>query len=110
MRRKLPPVRPPVLMSYSQIFQWPVQAGLASIVEVLDVGHRIAKTIFLPSYETSGPVASPWPCVNCAVMLCSTALAEDLSRMIRSPPGALGPPLVGFIEIELTRFAYAIGT
>jgi hypothetical protein len=29
---------------------------------------------------------------------------------MRSPPGALGPPLVGFIEIVLTRIAYAIGT
>jgi hypothetical protein len=43
-------------------------------------------------------------------MLCSGALADDFSRMIRSPPGALGPPLVGFIEIVLTRIAYAIGT
>ena len=50
------------------------------------------------------------PCVNGAVMLCSTALADDFSRIIRSPPGALGPPVVGFIEIVLARIAYAIGT
>jgi len=64
MRLNVPPVRPPTVMSYSQMFQWPVQAGPPSIVEVLEVGQRIANTIFLPSYETSGPVASPLPCVN----------------------------------------------
>ena len=56
------------------------------IIEVLSAGQRIAKTIFLPSYETSGSETSPRPCVNCAVTLCSGALAEDFSRIIRSPP------------------------
>ena len=49
MRRKLPPVSPPVLMSYSQMFQWPVQAGTPSMVDVLLAGQFIEKTIFLPS-------------------------------------------------------------
>ena len=110
MRRKVPAVRPaPVvplaLMSYSQTFQWPVQAGWPPIVEVFDVGQRIENTIFLPSYEVSGPDASPLPCVNCAVMLCSAALADDFSRMKRSPPAALGAPLVGLAPIVLTRIA-----
>ncbi len=92
-------------MSYSQMFQRPVHAGWSPIFDVFDVGQRIANTIFLPSYETSGSDASPVPCVNCAVMLCSGALGEDFSRMIRSPPGAEGAPLVGFIRIVLARFA-----
>jgi hypothetical protein len=96
-RRNVPPVSPPVVMSYSQMFQWPVQAGWPSdVFDVFDAGQRIEKISFLPSYDTSGPDASPLPCVNCAVMLCSTALADDFSRIIRSPPGAVGAPLVGF--------------
>ncbi len=83
-------------MSYSQMFQAPVQALAEPIIDVLLVGQRIENMIFLPSYETSGVWTSPTPCVNWAVMLCSSALAEDFSRIIRSPPGALGPPLVGF--------------
>ena len=75
------------------------------IFDVLSAGHFIAKTIFLPSYETSGLWTSPRPCVNWAVTLCSWALAEDLSRIIRSPPGALGPPLVGLILIVFARWA-----
>ena len=105
MRRSVPPARPPVVMSYSQMFQRPVQAGTPPIVDVLEVGQRIAKTIFLPSYETSGSDASPTPCVMEAVMLCSGALGEDFSRIIRSPPGALGVPSVGFIDIAVERLA-----
>ena len=91
-------------MSYSQMFQWPVQAGTPPMVEVFDVGQRIEKTIFLPSYETSGSEASPLPCVNLRVRLCSGALGEDFSRTIRSPPGADGVPSVGFMPSVLTRF------
>ena len=92
-------------MSYSHRFQRPVQAGKVPTLAGLVVGQRIAKTSFLPSYETSGLATSPWPWVNCAVMLCSMALADDFSRMMRSPPSALGAPLVGLARIELTRFA-----
>src|SRR5471032_2025754 len=95
MRRYVPPAMPPVVMSYSQMFQWPVQAGPPAIVDVFDAGQFIAKRIFLPSYDTSGALASPLPCVNCAVMLCSGALGDAFSRIIRSPPGAVGAPLVG---------------
>ena len=41
-------------MSYSQMFQAPVQALTVPIIDVLLDGQRIEKTIFLPSYETSG--------------------------------------------------------
>ena len=58
--------------------QRPVQAGLPSICAVLAAGQRIAKTIFLPSYETSGSDASPLPCVKRAVTLCSAALGDDV--------------------------------
>ena len=105
MRRNVPPAKPPVVMSYSQMFQRPVHAGAPLIVAVFAAGQRIAKTIFLPSYDTSGSEASPTPCVKRAVMLCSGALAEDFSRTIRSPPAANGAPLVGFIDRVLTRFA-----
>src|SRR5262245_57319156 len=43
-------------------------------------------------------------------MLCSGALGDDFSRMIRSPPAANGAPSVGFMPSVLTRLAYAIGT
>ena len=69
----------------------------------LAIGQRIANTIFLPSYETSGSDASPAPSVNFAVTLCSAALAEDLSRSSKSPPGALGAPSVGLMLSELAR-------
>src|SRR6516164_1760308 len=110
MRRNVPPVRPPVVMSYSQMFQWPVQAATPPMVTALSAGQRIENRIFLPSHDTSGVEASPLPSVNCAVMLCSGALGEDFSRIIRSPPGAVGAPLVGFRPIVLTRMAYAMGT
>src|SRR5450755_3996474 len=101
MRRKVPPFRPPVVMSYSQMFQRPVHAGAPSIVAVFDAGQRIEKTSFLPSNETSGLCASPLPCVNCDVMLISLALAEAFSRIMRSPPGADPPTVVGFAAIVL---------
>src|SRR5471032_1647978 len=110
MRRNVPPVRPPVVMSYSQMFQWPVQAATPPMVTAFALGQRIENRIFLPSHDTSGVDASPWPSVNCAVMLCSGALGDDFSRIIRSPPGAVGAPLVGFRPIVLTRLAYAMGT
>ena len=91
-------------MSYSQMFQRPVHAALP-MAALLLVGQRIAKTIFLPSYETSGSDTSPLPCVKCAVTLCSGALGDDFSRMIRSPPAANGAPSVGFMLSELTRLA-----
>src|SRR5665213_2105882 len=97
-------------MSYSQMFHWPVQAGWAPMVEVFDDGQRIEKTIFLPSNETSGSRASPLPCVNWAVMLCSAALGEDFSRIMRSPPGIEPPTLVGLALMPLTRWAYTMGT
>src|ERR1700761_1873997 len=109
-RRNVPPVRPPVVMSYSQMFQWPVQAATPPICTALLVGQRIENRIFLPSHDTSGVSTSPLPIVNCAVMLCSGALGEDFSRIIRSPPGAVGAPLVGFRPIVLTRCAYTMGT
>ncbi len=109
-RRNVPPVRPPVVMSYSQMFQWPVQAGAPPMVTALEAGQRIENRIFLPSQETSGVAASPLPSVNCAVMLCSGALGEDFSRIIRSPPGAVGAPLVGFSPMVLTRLVYAMAT
>ena len=105
MRRKVPPVRPPAVMSYSQMFQRPVQAGCAVDRGGVVVGQRIEKTIFLPSYDTSGSDASPLPCVMLAVRLCSGALGEDFSRMIRSPPGALGVPSVGFMLSVVARLA-----
>src|SRR4051812_22788689 len=80
------------------------------MVTALELGQRIEKTSFLPSYDTSGVDASPLPIVNCAVRLCSIALGEDFSRTMRSPPGAVGAPFVGFAPIVLTRFAYAIAT
>ena len=83
------------MVSYSQMFQRPVQAAAPSMVDVLVVGQVIEKTTFLPSYETSGSDTSPLPCVMPAVTLNSRALADDFSRMIRSPPGALGVPSVG---------------
>jgi hypothetical protein len=92
-------------MSYSQMFQAPVQAGTAPILDVFDAGQRMAKTTFLPSYETSGLWTSPTPWVNWAVTLCSVALADDFSLIIKSPPGALGPPLVGLMLIVLARWA-----
>jgi hypothetical protein len=49
MRRNEPPARPPLVMSYSQMFQRPVQAAAPPTVEVLVVGHLSANTIFLPS-------------------------------------------------------------
>ena len=67
--------------------------------------QRIEKAIFLPSYETSGSDTSPLPCVMAAVTLISRALAEDFSRMIRSPPGALGVPSVGFMFSVTARLA-----
>ena len=36
-------------MSYSQMFQAPVQAATSPIFEVFEVGHFIENTIFLPS-------------------------------------------------------------
>src|SRR5689334_21949966 len=80
------------------------------MVTGFDAGQRIEKTVFLPAYDTSGLITSPLPIVNCAVMLCSMALGEDFSRIIRSPPGAVGPALSGFAPIVLTRCAYAIAT
>src|SRR4051812_20905543 len=109
-RRNVPPVSPPVVMSYSQMFQWPVQAATPPMVTALLAGQRIENRIFLPSHDTSGVAASPLPSVNCAVMLCSGALGDDFSRIIRSPPSALGAPLVGFRPIVLTRLAYAMDT
>jgi hypothetical protein len=103
--RKLPPDRPPDVMSYSQMFQRPVQAGTPPTDEVLLVGQRIANTIFRPSYDTSGSDTSPLPCVMGAVTLNSRALGEDFSRTIRSPPGANGAPLVGFTLSVVDRFA-----
>src|ERR1700749_4657141 len=108
--RNVPPVRPRVVMSYSQMFQWPVQAGTPPICTALLELQRIENRIFLPSHDTSGVWTSPLPIVNCAVMLCSGALGEDFSRIIRSPPSAVGPELVGFSAIVLTRLAYAMGT
>ena len=61
MRRNVPPVKPPVVMSYSQTFQRPVHAGTLLIVAVFDVGQRIENTIFLPSYEVSGRRRRPCP-------------------------------------------------
>ena len=50
MRRRLPPARPPLVVSYSQMFHAPVQAGAPpAMVAVLLAGQRIEKTIFLPS-------------------------------------------------------------
>src|SRR5471030_3273997 len=109
-RRNVPPVRPPVVMSYSQTFQWPVQAATPPICTALLAGQRIENRIFLPSHDTSGVATSPLPSVNCVVMLCSGALGDDFSRIIRSPPGAVGPPLVGLRPIVSTRLAYAMGT
>ena len=100
----MPPVTPPVVMSYSQMFQRPVHAGWPPVVAVFAAGQRIAKMIFLPSYETSGSDASPTPCVNCAVRLYSVALGDDFSRTSKSPPAPDGAPLVGFMLIELGRF------
>jgi hypothetical protein len=91
-------------MSYSQMFQRPVQAAAPDTVLVLLVGQRSAKTIFLPSYETSGSDTSPLPCVIDEVMLNSRALGEDFSRIIRSPPGANGAPLVGLMRSAVERF------
>src|SRR6202007_3191009 len=110
MRRSVPPVRPPAVMSYSQMLNLPAHAGWAGIFAVFEVGQFIANTIFLPSYETEGSTTSPLPCVNCAVMLCSGALGEDFSRMIRSPPGANGFAVSGLIVTVFDRIAYAIGT
>jgi hypothetical protein len=90
-------------MSYSQMFQRPVHAGWPPTVDVLVVGHLSEKMIFFPSYDTSGSDASPLPCVMLAVTLCAGALGEDFSRMMRSPPAALGAPLVGFIDMLLAR-------
>ena len=96
-------------MSYSQTFQRPVQAGTVPpavvMVAVLLAGQRIENTTFLPSYETSGSDASPLPCVKRAVRLCSTALALLFSRSIRSPPGALLAPSVGFMLSAEARMA-----
>ena len=66
----------------------------------------------MPSYDTSGAFTSPLPCVIAAVMLCSGALGDAFSRMIRSPPGAVGAPLVGlkFRPRSRTRLTYAIAT
>ncbi len=72
---------------------------------MLLVGQRIANTIFLPSYETSGSDTSPLPCVIGAVTLISRALGEDFSRIIRSPPATNGAPLVGFMLIAVDRLA-----
>ena len=95
-------------MSYSQMFQRPVQAGTPSIVAGFEAGHFMEKTSFLPSYDTSGSDASPLGTpaasrVKREVMLCSGALGDDFSRMMRSPPGALGEPLVGFSRIAVDR-------
>jgi hypothetical protein len=97
-------------MSYSQMFQRPVQAGWPSIWYGLELGHVSAKTTFFPSYDTSGSETSPRPLVMAKVTLCSGALGEDFSRIIRSPPGALGAALVGLIRIAVERIVYAIGT
>jgi hypothetical protein len=105
MRRSVPPLSPPALISYSQIFQWPVQAGWPPIVDVFDAGQFIANTIFLPSNDTDGSVTSPLPCVKRAVMLCSGALGEDFSRMIRSPPAANGLAVSGLSVTVLARIA-----
>src|SRR5512134_1489058 len=104
MRRKLP-LDSPADMSYSQMFQRPVQAGTPPTLDVLLVGQRSANTIFLPSYETSGSDTSPAPCVIAAVTLNSRALGEDFSRIIRSPPEANGAPLVGLTFSVVERFA-----
>ena len=93
------------MVSYSQMFHMPVHAGAPLIIDVLLVGHFIEKTIFLPSYDTSGSEASPLPWVNWAVRLCSIALADDFSRSIRSPPAAKGVPSVGLRPSVLTRRA-----
>ena len=45
-----------------------------------------------------------------AVTLISAALGELLARTIKSPPGALGVPSVGFMSMVTTRLAYAIAT
>ena len=105
MRRKLPPARPPDVMSYSQMFQRPVHAATPPTDDVLLAGQRIANTIFLPSYDTSGSDTSPLPWVMGAVTLNSRALGDDFSRTIRSPPGANGAPLVGLTLSAVERFA-----
>src|SRR5512136_1120227 len=105
MRRRLPPDRPPAVMSYSQRFQRPVQAGTPPTVDVLLAGQRSANTIFRPSYDTSGSDTSPLPCVTAAVTLSSRALGDDFSRIIRSPPAANGAPLVGFRRSVVDRLA-----
>ena len=92
-------------MSYSQMFQWPVQAATPPTLDVLLVGQRIANTIFLPSYDTSGSDTSPLPWVIAAVTLNSRALGDDSSRIIRSPPLANGAPLVGLTFSEVERLA-----
>jgi hypothetical protein len=48
-RRNVPPVSPPTVMSYSQMFHAPVQAATLPIFDVLSDGQRIEKMIFLPS-------------------------------------------------------------
>lgn len=92
-------------MSYSQMFQRPVQAAPPSMVEVFAVGQRIENTILRPSYDTSGSDTSPTPCVIDAVTLISAALGDDCSRTMRSPPGAVGVPSVGFMFSVFARFA-----
>ena len=56
-----PPVSPPVLMSYSQMFQRPVQAGAPSMVAGLVAGQLHREDDLLPSYDTSGPTRRRWP-------------------------------------------------
>jgi hypothetical protein len=104
MRRKLP-LESPADMSYSQMFQRPVQAATPPTDDVLLAGQRIANTIFLPSYDTSGSETSPVPWVMAAVTLNSRALGDDFSRIIRSPPGANGAPLVGLTFSVVERLA-----
>src|ERR1700712_261908 len=44
-RLNVPPTRPPVVMSYSQIFQWLVQAGTSPIFTALELGQRLENRI-----------------------------------------------------------------
>jgi hypothetical protein len=79
--------------------------AVPSTVAVLLAGQRIANTTFLPSALASGSETSPTPLVKRAVRLCSRALGLLFSRSIRSPPGAVGVPSVGFMPTAVARLA-----
>ena len=65
---------------------------LSIVVDVLDFRQRIEKTIFLPSYATSGSRHPPRPAWT-ARDVCSGALGEDFSRTsvaARAPRSVVG--------------------